>query len=134
MGLENINWIGSIVAAAIAFGLGALWYSPALFAGAWMEGFGFTEEHAANSSMARTFGGAFALILLAGLAFSKFLGPNPSFQAGVCWGLLAGVLFASTFMGVHYLFERRPLKLWLINGGYNTACFVIFGVVLGLWP
>jgi hypothetical protein len=37
-------------------------------------------------------------------------------------------------MGVTYLFERRPLALWVINGGYHTVAFVVMGAILGLWP
>lgn len=134
MGLENINWLGSIVAAVLAFVLGAAWYSPALFARHWMNGFGFTEENLKGGNMAATFGGAFVLMLLGAFGFSKLLGPDPSLQAGICWGLIVGLLFACTMMGVHYSFEQRPFRLWLINGGYNTAVFVIYGLVLGLWP
>jgi hypothetical protein len=28
----------------------------------------------------------------------------------------------------------RSLKLWLIDGGYHTVQFILFGLVLGLWP
>jgi hypothetical protein len=30
------------------------------------------------------------------------------------------------------LFERRPLSLWLINGGYHTVQFTLFGLIIGL--
>ena len=45
-------------------------------------------------------------------------------RAGLCW-------VAASF-GINYLFERRPLGLWLINGGYHTLQFTVFGLILGL--
>ena len=41
-------------------------------------------------------------------------------------------LVASSF-GINYLFERRSLRLFLINGGYHTLQFTLYGLVLGLW-
>jgi hypothetical protein len=48
------------------------------------------------------------------------------FSAGLCW-------VAASF-GINYLFERRSLKLFLINGGYHTLQFAIIGVSLALIP
>ena len=134
MGLEHINWIGSVVAAVLGFLLGALWYSNLLFAKAWIADFGFSENRLGQGHHGLIFGVAFVLMLLAAFGFSKLLGPDPSLQSGVCWGLIVGLFFACTMMGVHYAFEQRPFRLWLINGGYNVAVFLIYGLVLGLWP
>ena len=46
------------------------------------------------------------------------------FSAGLCW--------VAASYGISYLFERRPLALWLINGGYHTIQFTMFGLILGL--
>ncbi len=32
-------------------------------------------------------------------------------------------------LGINYLFERKPLKLFLINGGYFTLQFTLYGLV-----
>jgi hypothetical protein len=34
---------------------------------------------------------------------------------------------------VIYLFQQRPLKLWLINGGYQVVTYTVMGGVLGVW-
>ena len=36
-------------------------------------------------------------------------------------------------MGVTYLFERRSLRLWLLNAGYVTLAFMVMGGILGAW-
>ena len=48
---------------------------------------------------------------------------GPELRPGLCW-------VAASF-GINYLFERRPLNLWLINGGYHTLQFTLFGLILG---
>jgi len=30
-------------------------------------------------------------------------------------------------------FANRPTVLWLIDGGYHTVQFTIYGAILGLW-
>jgi hypothetical protein len=32
-----------------------------------------------------------------------------------------------------FLFERKPVRLSLINGGYRTVQFTLYGVILALW-
>ena len=42
--LSTINWLAVIVGAVIYFALGALWYSPVLFARAWQRSIGWDPE------------------------------------------------------------------------------------------
>jgi hypothetical protein len=46
---------------------------------------------------------------------------------------LVGFCFVAASFAVNYLFAQRSLKLWLIDGGYHTLQFIVFGLVLGLW-
>jgi hypothetical protein len=39
----------------------------------------------------------------------------------------------TTSFGINYLFERRSLRLFLINGSYHTIQFTLIGAVLGFW-
>ena len=49
-------------------------------------------------------------------------------------GLMVGVFFVTTAFVITYIFERRPLGLWLINGGYHMVSFTLMGLILGAWP
>jgi hypothetical protein len=53
-------------------------------------------------------------------------------SAFVLGGAITGLGFAATSFGISYLFEQRPLGLWLINGGYHVLQFTLYGIVLGL--
>jgi hypothetical protein len=45
-GLNEINYLAVIVAAVVAFGLGALWYAPPVLGKRWMQLTGRTPENA----------------------------------------------------------------------------------------
>ena len=129
--MPEINWLAVLVAALAAFGAGALWYSPVLFAAQWRKELGFSAEDAQGTPFVRIMASAFVLIFLATVVFAMFLGPSPGFAFGLGTGFLAGLFWVAAMTGVHYLFEQRSLRLWLINGGYNTVVFTIIGGVLG---
>ena len=65
-----INWLAVVAAAASSFALGGIWYSPLVFANAWMKDSRLTHEEVKASNMARTFGctALFSLIMSANLA------------------------------------------------------------------
>jgi hypothetical protein len=46
---------------------------------------------------------------------------------------LAGFGFVATSFGINYQFAQRPFVLWLIDGGYHTVQFLLFGLIIGLW-
>jgi len=128
-----INYLAVLAAAASAFALGAIWYAPQVFGKAWMKEAGVTEESAKGRNFAMIMGGAFALSLVAAFVFAMFVGPSPDLVFATMAGLSAGLCWVGASFGINYLFEGKSLKLFLINGGYHTVQFTLYGVVLGLW-
>lgn len=133
MDLSSINWLAAIVAAIAAFVLGGAWYSPALFAKPWMRASGVTEEKAKSANMPVVFGVAFVWALLGALCFAMFLGPKPELGFAVGAGFAAGLFWVAGSFAINYQFEQRPLSLLAINGGYHTAQYTLYGLILGLW-
>ena len=132
--MPEINWIAVVVAALASFLLGGLWYSPVLFGKAWQRETGLSDEKLKQGNTAKIFGLSFVLALLAAWNFANFLGPRPSLVFGTAVGASAGLLWVASSFGINYLFERKSLKLFLINGGYHTLQFAIIGLVLALLP
>lgn len=128
----DINWIAVLVAAVSAFVLGGIWYGP-LFGKKWMAHVGITEEmiEESKSMMPKVYGLAFALNLLGVITFAFFLGNEVDVATGATYGFVAGLFWVAASFGISYLFEGRPLGLWLINGGYHTVQFTVFGAILG---
>jgi hypothetical protein len=131
--MPEVNYLAVIAAAVATFLLGGLWYSPALFGRTWQREAGVTEERMKSANMAKIFGLAFVLSLVAAWVFALFLGPRPPLPLGLGAGFSAGLCWVAASFGINYLFERKSLKLWLINGGYHTLQFTIVGLILALW-
>lgn len=133
--MPDINLLAVVAAALSSFLLGGLWYSPVLFGRAWARGNGMTPEQAAAKTKhpAWVFGGAFVLSLVAAFVFALFLGPNPAVDSAMKAGFAAGACWVAASFGINYLFANRTLQLWLIDGGYHTVQFTLFGLILGLW-
>lgn len=129
--LAGVNWLAVLAATITAFILGALWYSKALFGNAWMQEVGLTEEAVNNANMVQTFGGTFVLQILAAIALSAFLGEGSNWLEGLHTGLWIGLFWVATAYGVTYLFEQRPLRLWLINAGYYVVLYAVMGTIIG---
>lgn len=128
----DINWLAVVVAAVAAFLVGAVWYSPLLFSKAWQREVGLSDTDLAKGNMGQTMGAAFALTFVSTLVFHLFLGPHPGLKLGVGAGFAAGLCWVAFAKGVDYLFERRSLKLFLINGGHHTVVYTVMGLVLAL--
>src|SRR6187431_1531644 len=131
--MEQLNIWAVLVAGLSTFLIGGLWYSPAVFGKAWMRENGLTEERLKKSSMVKVFGLAFFLALIAAVNLAMFMGPENRPTMGALWGFLAGFGWVATFVGTHYLFERRSFKLFLINAGYSIVALTVMGVILAAW-
>lgn len=129
--MPEVNWIAVLLCGVSSLVLGGIWYSPALFAKSWQRSAGLGEDQAASGNMAMIFGGAFVLSLIAAFVFAMFLGRDFGLGPAIAAGASAGLCWVAASFGVNYLFERRPLKLWLINGGYHTLQFTLFGAIIG---
>ncbi|MCB9398033.1 MAG: DUF1761 domain-containing protein [Acidobacteria bacterium] len=131
--MENINIWAVLTATVASFVLGGMWFSPILFAKPWMQVTGLSEEELAKGNMAKIFGGSFFLTLIMAFNLAAFLGKESDWAWGLTAGLLAGVGWVGTALGVIYLFERRPLKHFLINAGFQAVSFGVMGLILGWW-
>lgn len=131
--MPQVNWLAVIVAALSTFLIGGLWYSPAVFGKAWMKENGFTEESMKGGNMAKIFGLAFLLGFIASINLAMFLGNETDATMGAFYGFLAGFGWVATFVGTHYLFERKSFKLFLINAGYSIVALTVMGVIIGAW-
>src|SRR3954464_15109206 len=130
--MPHVNLIAVLLCGVASLVLGGLWYSPMLFAKAWQRGAGLSDEQAKSGNMAVIFGLTFLLSLIAAYVFGMFLGTSMPLAGAVGAGFAAGLCWVAASFGINYLFERRPLKLWLANGGYHTVRFPLFGLILGL--
>lgn len=129
----SINPWAVLVAALSTFLIGGVWYSPILFVRPWMAAAGLSAQDVEGGNPAKIFGGSFVLALVMAANLAAFLSGPPNLVWGMTAGALAGVGWVAPALGVIYLFERRPLKLFLINAGYQAVSFVVMGGIIGVW-
>jgi hypothetical protein len=127
----DINILAVVVAAASSFLLGGLWYSPMLFLNPWNKGMGRTEKD--DGHPAKVFGLSFIFALASAFVFAMLLGPAPVLSEAVKAGAVVGVGFVGLSFGINYQFANRPLSTLFIDGGYHTAQFLLYGLILGAW-
>jgi len=135
MNYPYIN-IWAVLLSTLAFWiLGALWYSPLLFSKRWQKEVGFKEEEISKSNMAKVFGLSFLLMLLMVWALNFVINSHKAEEVslfqGLHYGAFTGFFFSMLTMGINYLYQRRSLALWLIDGFYVILGLSIAGMILG---
>jgi hypothetical protein len=128
--MPDINLLAVVLAAISSFLLGGLWYSPALFGRIWNRE---NKSQPQAGHPAKVFGVSFVFSLIAAFCFAWWVGAEPSLNRALAAGAAAGFGIAATSLGINYQFAQRTFKLWLVDGGYHTAQFLLFGLILGLW-
>lgn len=129
----NTNYWAVLVAAISSFAVGSLWYAPFLFGKAWQAATNLTDEKLKNANMGRTFGLSFVLSVVIAYGMAMFFGEGVDLHMGLMYGSMTAVFFVIPSLGINDLFEQRPLKLFLINAGYNLVIYTIIGGILGIW-
>ena len=119
-----------LLAAVSSFLVGGLWYSPLLFGQVWNAENGGA---AGTGHPAKVFAVSFAFSLVAAVCFAALVGPSPTLATSLETGALAGAGLVAASFGINYQFAQRTFKLWLIDGGYHSAQFLLFGLLFGLW-
>jgi len=133
MEFPEINYWAVLVSTLATFVIGSIWYSPILFANAWMKELGLTKEGMGKVNMFKIFGISFLLMLIIAFNLAAFIGPQSDLQFGLTAGALAGFGWVAAAMGINYLFERKSFRFWLINAGYMVVSFTLMGAIIGAW-
>ena len=125
------------VAAAAAFILGALWYSPALFGKAWVAANGLTPEkvEAMRASAPRAYTVSFLCNLVMATALCALLHRVGvvSWLTGAKLGALIGIGFAATIGLTANMYSDKRLSAWSIDAGYQIAYLILMGGILAAW-
>lgn len=130
--MTDLNAWAILVAAASSFLLGGLWYSDVLFGKTWRREAGDTRT-AEQGHPGQVFGWSFAFALLAAIAYAWLVPPPSDVAMAVLQGLAVGAGVVAASFGINYRFAGRSWTLWLVDGGYHTAQFLLYGLIIGLW-
>jgi hypothetical protein len=129
----DINYVAVIIAALVPMVLGALWYSPALFARPWMRAVGRDEDELGGLGLGYVVSAIAAVLSSYALARIERWAEVDDLWNGALVGLLVWLGFVAGLLAVLTYFGGRPRALWLINAGYQLVSLAIMGAILGVW-
>jgi hypothetical protein len=129
-----MNWLAIICAAAAYWVLGAVWYM-ALFGKIWAAGM---EQHGVklqSGGMAAKMIGNFIANLVAAVIMARLVARTgiADLPHGLKLGAGVGIGFSVSAISIGYLWESKPLKIWLIDASYYFLGCVLLGAILSVW-
>ena len=128
MTLENINLLGTLVAAVVGMMVGGIWYAPPVFGNRWQALIGKSSEELNSPLMAM--GVSFVMYLLMGAALSWIIPDGSSLGIGLMWGFIGFWGFALPIVVVNAVFEARRWALtWMYLGNLLLAILAMSGAI-----
>lgn len=134
--MGDINLLAVFLGALAFFVVGAIWYGP-LFGKAWKDLVGFDGEKMAHPAVKHpvwlVMGLAFLLEMLVVLMLGHNIArTNPEPHVIMMMATGFGGLIMAPAIGINYLFQMRPGKLFAIDAGYMLVGMAAAGGVLVL--
>ncbi|KRP06702.1 MAG: hypothetical protein ABR95_03380 [Sphingobacteriales bacterium BACL12 MAG-120813-bin55] len=137
MDFNHINYLAVLVAGVASFALGAIWYSPVMFAKRWQNELGFTDEYLRQANMPLVMGGSLVMMIIMALGNAilqqAIYGADGNLELGLKTGLMIGLFFSATTLAINYFYQRKSLMLWLIDALYQVFFCAIAGAIIGAW-
>lgn len=135
MDLSQISILAIVLAVVANMIIGALWYSPVLFANVWMKSLGKTPEelHTSNPNI------GYGLTTLAGIITAIILSlvitmlDSVTVGGGALIGFLAGAGIASARELSPTFFEGRKYTLFFISAGYHIVSLTVMGAIIAFF-
>ena len=129
-----MNWIAVFCAAAVYWIIGAIWYM-ALFGKIWAAGIEQTGVKIQGGGMGAKMIGNFLCNLVAASIMARLIARTGITELGYGLKLGAGVGlgFSATALTIQYLWESRPLKVWLVDVSHHFVGCIAIGGILAVW-
>lgn len=136
--LGQLNWLAVIVGAVIYFMLGALWYSPMLFARPWQRSIGWDPEATPPEMKATTYVVPFIAYVVMAVAVGMIAAAagSDTLGDGIVLGLVLGIGLSLMHTLVDATFDPNKPQPWTwfgINGSYHALGLLIVAVIVSAW-
>ncbi|MBI5809539.1 MAG: DUF1761 domain-containing protein [Ignavibacteriales bacterium] len=134
--LSSVNYLAVLFCGVIGVVLGWFWFSPFLFGKMWLDAIDRSDEEIKkNINPIKTFGLSFIanLVLAYVLARVMTFVNATTISEGIRIGFLCWIGFTLATNFINTLFEKRQLKLVILDAGYHLIVILTFGSILGLW-
>lgn len=136
MGEISINYWAVIAAAIANIAIGALWYGP-VFGKYWKKLMGFTDDTMKAMPLrawqAVVGGLVNSLVIAYVLLFFTVTWVAPTFGGALMAAFWIWLGFVATTQISSYLWEGKPLKLFLLNTVCSFLSYLVMASILVLW-
>jgi hypothetical protein len=136
----GVNLLAVFVAAISTMVIGFLWYSPMLFAKPWMIAMGMDPNdkakiEAMQKDAGKLYGTAFVGFLITAFVLGKLFVrlEVADLPRAMMFSFAIWLAFVSMVQLTNTLFGSKPVKLWMIDTGYQLACYLGMGAILAMW-
>lgn len=133
----SINYLAVFVAAFISFIIGWVWFSPMVFAKAWMAGAHISAEtmEAGKKKMPMMAGAGFVSQLIAAFVIAHFiqLVGATDVPGALQFSFWAWLGFIAVPMLGMVLWEMKSMTYYAIVSGYWLVAVGVMSVILFLW-
>lgn len=132
--LSSLNWIAVFAATLLYFSLGAIWYSPLMFAKSWMKLRNLkVEDMEGPDPLMFVYSFILQLIAVISLALFMYAMQVDTASMGAFIGFAAGAGFLFTLAGNTGIFSDIKMPLHFIDNGYHVVGLTLAGLILGWW-
>jgi hypothetical protein len=138
---DGVRPLAVLVSAIATMVIGFVWYSPMLFARPWSRLMGYDLNDKAKmdemkKDASRLYLLSFIASIVSAIVLAKIIDITSvvRFVYGMKVGFGVWLGFVATVQLTGALFARQPMKLFLINTGYQLVCFLAMGGILAVWP
>jgi hypothetical protein len=136
--IPNLNYLHVLVVTLAGFMLGWLWYGVA-FGRIWMAEMKITpemvKEDQAKGGMGAYFAKGLLFTLLSTFGLAALIAAHgvPNWKHGAAFGAFIGLFGPAMRMFNGGVWEKRTLKLGIINAGHEVVLYALQGAILGAW-
>ncbi len=129
----TVNYWAVLAGAVASVIIGALWYSPMLFANVWLKATGKTKEEQSGA------GKSIALMVIGALLVSCIMARFVAYAGattaatGMIIGFWAWLGFSFTTAWATTVFETKNWTLFALTAGYHLVEFLVVGAILAVW-
>jgi hypothetical protein len=133
--IQHLHLLAILMSTMALWILGAIWYSPVLFAKPWMKLLGIEKDGPNKKNivpgMLASFVGDFILAFM--LAHFVTWSSSTTFGSGALIGLIVWIGFFAAPNLPQGIYENRPFKLFAINNGYWLVGLPLVGGLIAMW-
>jgi hypothetical protein len=133
----EVNWLAIVLATLSSLVVGAVWYSPALFANTWMKLAKLTPKTAASPAVAIPTATVVAFLtayVLAHVTFvmHEFYGHASFLGDALTTAFWLWLGFTAARIITHDTFEKRPKMLTWLALGHELVTVMVMALIIGL--